>query len=310
MMRKILLITLFLLALPVVAPAQFQPGAPAGPGEPQGPGAPADRNVFQDLRDRYKKTKEPPPVDQLFKEAEENYHGKETLLGALVRHIAGKDSTLYKKGKGIIRKNESKALEQYQQLVDSYPFSKYAPTAQLRVADCNYALEKWEEARINYELFLKLHPKSPDVAYALLRQGLCHYKQMLKPGRDQDETIQAAAVFAEVLLRYPGTPEATEAGTKLAECRTRLAKHDLIVADFYFKRKDFWAAAARYRGVWQGYSGLGFDARAQFMEGSCYEGLGKTELATNLYTLAAAQSDAEYSSKARQRLEGLKGKSP
>ena len=307
MMKNLFLLLMFLfaLALPAAASAQPLPTSPAAPG-------PSDQNLLQEWRDRFKKEKAPPPVDELFKQAEANFNGKETVWGAMVRKTAGKESKLYQKGWGITRKNESRALEQYQQLVDNYPFSKYSAIAQLRVADCNFALKNWEEARINYELFLKLHPKRPEVPFAMLRQGLCHFQQMEKPGRDQDATSQAAAVFTDLIARYPGTPEATEAADKLKECRTRLAKHELLVADFYFKRKDFWAAAARYRGVWQGYSGLGFDARSQFMEGSCYEGLGKTDLATNLYNQAVAQTDSdEYVRKARERLAVLsRGKTP
>lgn len=304
MTRRLMLFALFaaLAVWPALAPAQELPAAP---------GAEPKRNLFQEWRDKLNKPKEPPPVDELFKQAEENYNGRETVWGKLVRKTAGEDSKLYKKGWLIKRKNETRALEQYQQIVDNYPFSKHAAIAQLRVADCNYALENWEEARINYELFLKLYPKSPEVPGAMLRLGNCHYEQMQKPGRDQDQTNQAVLTYTDLLARFPEAPEAAEAKTKLTECRTLQARHELIVADFYFKRKDYWAAAARYRGVWQVFSGLGFDARSQFMEGSCYESLGKTDRATELYNQASAQTDdPDYVGKAKARIEALRGTAP
>ena len=264
-------------------------------------------NVLSRIKERLSpKEKKLPPAEEVFKQAEELYNGRETWIGKLVRKTAGEDSKLYQKGYGIKRKNETKAVELYQQVVDNYPFSKYAPIASLRLADCQYALENYEEARLYYEQFLKAHPKSEEAPYALFREGMCHYQQMLKVGRDPDETRQTAAIFSDFLARYPQDPRASEATEKLRECRDRLAKYELMVADFYFRHREYWAAAARYRGVWQIYSGLGYDGKAMFQEAACYQSVGKLDRAAALYNkLIETWPNDEYAAKARLRIDAI-----
>jgi outer membrane protein assembly factor BamD len=268
-------------------------------------------NAFSRIKAKLShKEKKLPPAEEVFQRAEELYNGKETWLGKLVRKTAGEDSKLYKTGHGIKRKNEAKAAELYQQVVDNYPFSKYAPIASLRLADCQYALENYEEARLYYEQFLKAHPQSEDAPYALFRDGMCHYQQKAKVGRDPDETRQAAAIFTDFLARYPQDPRASEATEKLRDCRDRLAKYELLVADFYFHHREYWAAAARYRGVWQVYSGLGYDGRAMFQEAVCYQSMGKLDRAVPLYNkLIETWPNDEYAAKARERIDAI-GREP
>jgi outer membrane protein assembly factor BamD len=246
------------------------------------------------------------PVEDLFNDAEAYFNGRETWYGKLVRKTWGADSRAYKKLPGVKRKNFQTAKDLYQQVMDNYPFSKYAPVAELRIADCHYKLEEYEEAAVWYGQFSKMHPRRDEVPYALFQEGMCHYRQMLKAPRDQDQTKQALATFLDLAARFPDDPYAKDAQEKIKDCKRRLAEHELLVADFYFKHRDYWAAAARYQGIWRTYPGLGFDDHAMYMEGSCYDALGKSDLARTAYERdAAAFPDGEYGKKARDRLRPM-----
>lgn len=260
------------------------------------------KGAFQD------KEKPLPPVEEVYNEAEQYYHGRETWLGKLVRKTQGEDSWTYRKGLGIKRKNYIQARELYQQVVDNYPFSKYSPPSELKIADCHFQLEEYEQAVVLYRLFVKMHARREEVPYALYQEGMCNYNRMRKPSRDQDHTRSAVASFSELAGRFPDDAYGIQAAEKLNECRTRLAEHELLVADFYYKHKEYWAAAARYREVWRGYPGLGFDDRALFLEGSCYERLGKNEMAEEMFRRTVdAFPETEYGKKASQRLEAVTG---
>ncbi|HUT54646.1 MAG TPA: outer membrane protein assembly factor BamD [bacterium] len=253
------------------------------------------------------KVKELKPVEDVFGEAEAYFNGRETWYGKLVKKTWGADSRAYQKLPGVKRTNFQQAKDLYQEVVDDYPFSKYAPVAELKIADCHYQLEEYEEAAVWYGQFGKMHPRRDEVPYALYQEGMCHFQQILKAPRDQDQTRQALASFLDLISRFPDDHYAAEAKGAVKDCNQRLAEHELLVAEFYFKHRDYWAAAARYQGVWRTYPGLGFDDQAMYMEGSSYAELGKSDLARAAYERdAAAFPDGEYGQKARERLKALK----
>jgi outer membrane protein assembly factor BamD len=229
------------------------------------------------------------PLDEMFEKAELNFHGKPTWFGKP-------------------RKNFSVAKDLYKKVVENYPFSREAIIAELRVADCAYEMEEYEEAALWYEQFVKKHARHEDTPYAMFQQGMCNYKRKLKPGRDPNYTREAIVAFELMRERFPDSPYAEEARDKIRECREDLAKMELGVGDYYFKRKEFWSAAARYHGVYEKYPGLGFDEEAMFKEGHCYEMLGKNDLARALYEKVGpdtGKGKKNYGKKAADRLKAL-----
>ena len=264
------------------------------------------RGTWERIRDRIEGNKPLPPADELFQQAEERFYGKVTAYGKMIRKVFGEESWAFKNLPLVKRKNEQKAKDLYQRLVDNYPFSKYAPIAELRIADCHYKLEEYEQAAILYRQFTKMHPRRDEVPYAIYQEGMCYYERMRKPSRDQDHTRDAVRALSEMLSRFPDHEKSEDAREKLAEARTRLARHELLVADFYFKTEEYWSAAPRYQGVHEGYPGLGFDERAMYREASCYDRLGKNITARDAYgELLDRFPEGEYANEARQRIESL-----
>ncbi len=103
--------------------------------------------------------------------------------------------------------NYSVAIDNFQQLKDWYPFSKYAILAELKIADSNYHLERYEEAIFAYEEFEKLHPRNEAifayeefenlhprneaVPYVIYQIGRCYYDQIDTIDRDQTPARRA-----------------------------------------------------------------------------------------------------------------------
>lgn len=302
----------FLGLLPAALPA-----APAHPGH--APGRPAHAAGRHDqttgpwdkvkaIFGREPKEKPVAPVEELYDRAMGYFNGRETWFRR--RLPFRRDAETGELRSFAVRHNYPKAIKHFQDIITYYPFSKYTPLAELRTADCHFAMKEFEEAAAAYEDFIKLHPVHDEIAYAVYRLGLCHYRQRRKFQRDQSETRAAILQFTLLRQRWPASAYAAEAEPLLLECRTRLAQHELYVGDFYFRRKDYWASAMRYAVIVRDYAETGLADRALLQEGRCYQLLERPEEARERYRrLAAEYADSPLAAAAQNRLREL-GEAP
>ena len=166
--------------------------------------------------------------------------------------------------------DQAKAIETFQQIIDNYPYSEYAVSAEIKIADAYYAQGKYDEALSYYRDFSELHPQHESVPYALKHAALCHYQQSKSPDRDQTATTESIKYLDQLITRHPHSAEAREGEEMWKELRTKLAQHDMQIADFYMDREEFQSAADRYRTVLNKYPGLGLDSEALYKLGVCY----------------------------------------
>src|SRR5687767_14176894 len=74
-------------------------------------------------------------------------------------------------------KDWQEAATQLREVRRRFSFSIYAPLAQLRLADIEFAQEKWTEAISQYKAFERENPKHPDAAWARMRIARSYYYQ-------------------------------------------------------------------------------------------------------------------------------------
>jgi outer membrane protein assembly factor BamD len=127
------------------------------------------------------------------------------------------------------------------------------------------------EARAKYQDFASLYPNHPRAAYAQFQAGIASFKQVRDPSRDQAQTKIAIADLREVLKRFPDSPYARAARSRLDEAEGLLAEHEYDVALFYLKKKKYKAAEDRLRGLLDAYPR--YEARDKV-----YVGLGRALL--------------------------------
>ena len=149
------------------------------------------------------------------------------------------------------------AIRDFQTIKDEYPFSPYTLLAELKIADSHYNREEYAEAIYQYEDFIKLHPRNEAVPYALFQIGMSYFKQMRSIDRDQDTTRKAVAEFQRLIRTHPDSPFRVRAENRLSICLQNLALHELYVGRFYFKKKNYKAAKARFEGVIKNFPDLG-----------------------------------------------------
>jgi len=154
------------------------------------------------------------------------------------------------------------AIEDFQQLRDWYPFSKYAILAELKIADAHYQLEQYEEAIFAYEEFEKLHPRNEAIPYVIYQIGRCYYDRIGTIDRDQTPARKALETFQRLSKQFPKDPYARSAAEHIPKCLKSLAGNDYYIGIFYYKSKHYKAALNRFMSVLSNYPDVGYHQEA------------------------------------------------
>jgi outer membrane protein assembly factor BamD len=135
--------------------------------------------------------------------------------------------------KAFDKEKWDKAIDAFQKVKDRYPFSPYALTAEMKIADSLYMKESFEEAIVAYQQYEKMHPRNEAVPYCIFMQGMCNWRQLHTKDRDQTPTAEALRNFKRLIADYPDSPLLKEAEGKIAECQELMAAQELYVARWY-----------------------------------------------------------------------------
>jgi outer membrane protein assembly factor BamD len=163
-----------------------------------------------------------------------------------------------------------------------FPYSQYAPLAELSLADANFEQDKFIEAIDGYKNFIKDHPTNKMADYAGFQIALCHYKAIpsdffiFPPSyeRDQSEIFDAQIALKDFLLSYPQSDWQPRGKELLADVRNRLARHDMYVASYYQSKGHHKAAAWRYQSVVDTYPDTKFAPEAKAKAEQIFNQLG------------------------------------
>lgn len=204
------------------------------------------------------------------------------------------------------------AISQFNALRNTFPYSKYAPLAELGIGDAYFAQNSYATAVQQYRSFVQLHPSHAEVPYAQWRVAEAFYKLMpndwflLPPAYERNlrKTEDAVRELARFVKNHPQSEYAAGAQKRLGIARRRLADHELYVAKFYFERDNPKAAGMRLRYLLKNYSGLGLDPQALFLLARSYIELGEVPKAqTALNDLIKYHPDSDLAGKARDYLK-------
>ena len=92
-------------------------------------------------------------------------------------------------------------------LITRYPSHSLAPAAQLWIGEAYYEQRDYQQALIELKRVSEAYPRSPQVADALLKTGLCQ--------RALGDRSAAAAAWEQVVREHPGSAAAGQAKTLL-----------------------------------------------------------------------------------------------
>jgi outer membrane protein assembly factor BamD len=194
----------------------------------------------------------------------------------------------------------------FQKLIDQYPFSPYAEDAELKIGLSQYQMKHYAEAIASLGDFEKMHPTSKQIELASYYLAMSHFDQIGRPDQDQSNTEQALQQFEIIERRYPETGFAALAHQQISVCREMLARHQLLIGDFYYKRANFRAAESRLAELMQKWPDTPVGDEALYQLGTTLEKEGKKYSAAQAFTAVVLHyPGTTYASKAKYELKKL-----
>ena len=206
--------------------------------------------------------------------------------------------------KSFRKKYYDEAIAEFEKLKNTYPFSKYAVEADLKIADALFQKREYADAADDYRSFSKLHPKHELVDYATYRVGLSLFLEAPKAvDRDQASTEKAMEELRAFIQQFPDSKYAEDASKKIGEGRERLAAKELYVGRYYVKHRKWKASISRLQNVVDHYPDTDSAVEGQFLLG---EAQWKTHLndaaRATLTDFAEKHPDVKWSREARKIL--------
>lgn len=178
----------------------------------------------------------------------------EKILAAEVMYNQSMDNLQGKKYK--------KAIEGFEDLERTYPYSKWAIKAQIMSAYTSFKNEQYTDAIVTLDKFISLHPGNRDIEYAYYLKAICYYEQISDIQREQSYTILARDALKEVIARFPNSNYARDAQGKLDLVMDNLAGKEVEVGRFYLKNKKYIAAINRFKEVVEHYQTTSYTPEA------------------------------------------------
>jgi outer membrane protein assembly factor BamD len=165
------------------------------------------------------------------------------------------------------------------------------PLAQQAELDKAYAQHKSAEpaqALATLERFMKLHPVSPAMDYAIYLKGLINFnddmglfarfaRQDLSE-RDQKASKESFEAFKELTDRFPDSRYAPDARVRMNYIVNSLAQYEVHVARYYYKRGAYLAAVNRAQSAVADYREVPAVEEALYILYKSYEAMGMQQL--------------------------------
>jgi outer membrane protein assembly factor BamD len=163
--------------------------------------------------------------------------------------------------------------------------------AQQAMLDLAYA--KWRtnervEATSVLDRFIKLHPSSPAMDYALYLKGVINFNENTGflsaisrqeiSERDQQASRDSYQAFSQLVEQFPASKYSTDARQRMDYIVNALAEYEVHVARYYYRRAAFVAAANRAQLAVRDYQGAPATEEALYIMASSYDKLGLNAL--------------------------------
>lgn len=163
-----------------------------------------------------------------------------------------------------------------------------AQQAQLDKAYAHHKAGESAQAIATLDRFMKLHPASPALDYALYLKGIVNFNDDLGmfafitrqdlAERDQKAAKESFEAFKELTTRFPSSRYTPDASQRMAYIVNSLAQYEVHVARYYFDRGAYVAAIGRAQITVSDYQGVPAVEEALFIMLKSYEALGMTQL--------------------------------
>jgi outer membrane protein assembly factor BamD len=182
-----------------------------------------------------------------------------------------------------------KAVPLFEKLEGRAAGTPLAQQAQLEKAYAHHKAGEQAQAIATLDRFIKLHPASPALDYALYMKGVVNFNDNLGmfsfisrqdlSERDQKAAKESFEAFKELVARFPDSRYAPDARARMTYIVNSLAQYEVHVARYYFNRGAYVAAINRAQAALADYQDVPALEEALYILHRSYEALGMTQLA-------------------------------
>jgi outer membrane protein assembly factor BamD len=181
-----------------------------------------------------------------------------------------------------------KAIPLFEKLEGRAAGTPLAQQAQLEKAYAHYKAGEQAQAEATLERFIKLHPASPAMDYALYLKGIVNFNDNLGAfaflsrqdlsERDQKAAKESFEAFKELVARFPDSRYAPDSRSRMTYIVNSLAQYEVHVARYYYTRGAYVAAINRAQAALNDYQTVPALEEALFIMVRSYDALGMTQL--------------------------------
>jgi outer membrane protein assembly factor BamD len=184
---------------------------------------------------------------------------------------------------------------------------KFAPLAQLRIADSYVQEDEYDKAIAEYNKFLETYPEHSHAAYAQYQIAMIYFNQIESPDRGYGGASKALEEFEKLKKMFPRNPYKDIVELKIEKCKNVIAEYEFNVAEFYYKKGSYNAAIGRLENLLSKFPGYKKEPEVLSYLANSYKNIGNKEKAIEyLNTLISKYPNHKTTSAAKKELSKLK----
>ena len=140
-------------------------------------------------------------------------------------------------------RNREKALEYFETIVRTAPYSDYAPLSLINASRGYKQIGESEAAIDALDRMINTYPRNVLTPDAYLKIAQTHSSLVDGPAYDQASTKQAITYYEDYMILFPGDAGMVSAEKGLANMKKVYAQSKMTMADYYFKYRHNYKAA-------------------------------------------------------------------
>ncbi len=200
--------------------------------------------------------------------------------------------------KALYKENYAEAVKYFEALDAIYPFGPYSQQGQLDVIYAYHKSGDDASAVAAADRYIRLYPQGEHTDYAYYMRGVVGFLQGLSwlqklagvdpAPRDVSTLQQSYASFAALTKEFPSSPYTPDSRLRMAYIRNLMARREILIANFYYGRRAYVAAANRAAYVVQHYERSPYVIQALALMVKSYRALDLQQMADSTYQILQA----------------------
>ena len=161
---------------------------------------------------------------------------------------------------------------------------KYAPLAQLRIADSYTREDDVDLAVAEYKSFLEIYPDHKSAPYAQYEIAMAYFGQIAGPEQGYGAAAKALEEFEKLKRLYPRNPYKEVIDIKIDQCKNTMADYEFLVGEFYFNKASYNAALKRLQDLLLKFPEYKKESLVLYHIALCYKNTGNKDKAIEYFT--------------------------